>query len=75
MKLTDKAAAPYLLTGTTTVRYDKKQAVRNAQKWSDIPTYEVLRRLYHRHDRLVWEIGFILTWIGILYHAINNAIM
>ena len=73
MTLASKAMT-YEVESDKTVHYDRKQVIRNATKWDDLPTREVLRRLYKRHKTVLFEAGFVLTWVGILYHAVATAL-
>ena len=62
----------YEQSGDETVHYSKRQAIRNATKWDDIPTLEVFRRLYHRHDTVIWEALFVISWLLIIWSKVKN---
>ena len=49
----------------------RRQAIRLEDSFNNLPTWEILRRLYRRHCIGLWMSGALLTWAWLLYQKFN----
>lgn len=71
MGKTANTAMTYERTPRTRLRF-RSFTAKQTNDITKLSTPEVLRRLYHRHELLVWEAATILTWIWLIWEKLGS---